>query len=309
MKRNVTFFLLLISIAMAAQQIPGYTQYQFNNFILNPAIAGTTEYIPLSISNRMQWNGFKDAPSVQTGSLHGAISPKIGLGIALMNAKTGPNSFASAQLAYAYHLKLAEKVTLSFGLAPMLIQYSLAKSSLTLDQPSDNTFARAGSKNMIVDLNAGIYLHCDSAYYISFSAPQIFENKLRISDDFSTDRLKRHLLLNAGCIMAVNDRYALEPSVLVKAAEALPLQADLNLKAWYRHMAWLGISYRSSTSTWSSNEALAFMIGVRKPTFDFGYSYDYNFTSLRFYSLGSHEIFFSYKILRKKKAEVKNPAQ
>jgi hypothetical protein len=45
-----------------AQQLPIYSQYTFNKFLLNPATAGSDGYTTISLVAREQWLGFKGTP-------------------------------------------------------------------------------------------------------------------------------------------------------------------------------------------------------------------------------------------------------
>jgi type IX secretion system PorP/SprF family membrane protein len=301
MKNILAFILGLFAFSMVAQQLPEFSQYLNNDFLLNPAIAGTKNYAPATISTRVQWLNFSSAPTTQIGSIHGAFNKNIGAGLSVINAVAGPTSMTSVQLAYSYRLKLSEKMKLSFGVAPMMIQQSLQKDKLTLDQSNDNTFNRISGKTMIADLNAGAYLYGDK-YFVSFSVPQVMENKVRLGDALFTEKLKRHYLLYGGYDFKVKEKYVLTPSVLVKAMEGgAPVQVDLNIKATFNQLFWVGLSYRGSSSQ-SFNETAVAFIGIMKFNFLFGYSYDYSFSSLHSYSAGSHEVFLTYRIGQKKEA-------
>ena len=293
----------LIGTLATAQQLPELSQYLNNDFLLNPAIAGTKDYTPVTISARMQWVGFNNAPSTQIASTHGAITNNVGLGLSVTNTTAGPTSSTSMQLAYSYRIKLNSKTKLSFGIAPMLIQQSLQKDKMTLDEQNDNTFNRISGKTMIADVDAGVYLY-GSKYFVSLSVPQLLENKVRLGDALFTEKLKRTYVLYGGYNFDVKDKFVLTPSILIKAMQGgAPIQFDINFKATYNKLAWLGLSYRSSTSQSISEVAVA-SLGVMKYNFVFGYSYDYSLSSISKYSSGSHELFLTYRISCKKKEAV-----
>jgi type IX secretion system PorP/SprF family membrane protein len=300
-RKSLLFIFTLFVIGSYAQQLPEFSQYLNNEFLLNPAVAGTKTYAPATISYRVQWLNFTSAPTTQIGSIHGSLRKNVGIGFTVMNAVAGPTSTTSMQFAYAYNIKLTEKMRLSFGLAPMLIQQSLQKDKLTLDENNDNTFNRVSGKTMIADLNTGIYLYSDK-FFVSASAPQVMENKVRLGDALFTEKLKRHYLLYGGYNFTVKEKYVLTPSLLAKAMQSgAPIQYDVNFKATYNQFIFAGLSYRGSTSQSATETAVAF-IGVMKFNFVFGYSYDYAFSSLHSYSAGSHEVFLTYKIGNKKAA-------
>jgi type IX secretion system PorP/SprF family membrane protein len=299
MKRILFFTLSIFTFGAVAQQLPEFSQYIYNDFLLNPAIAGTKDYAPVSLSARMQWVGFNNAPTMQIGSIHGALTKNVGLGLSVTNVTTGPISNTSMQLAYSYRIKLNENTKLSFGVAPMLIQQSLQKDKLTLDNQNDNTFNRISGKTMIADVNAGLYLY-GKKYFVSLSVPQLLENKVRLGDALFTERLKRTYVLYGAYDFAVKEKFVLTPSILVKAIEGgAPIQVDVNFKATYNKLVWLGLSFRGSSSQ-NPSEVAVVSLGVMKYNFAFGYSYDYNLSSISTYSSGSHEVFLTYKIRCKK---------
>jgi type IX secretion system PorP/SprF family membrane protein len=298
MKHILFFTLSIFTFGAIAQQLPQFSQYLYNDFLLNPAIAGTKDYTPVTLSARMQWVGFNNAPTMQIGSINGALTKNVGLGLSITNVATGPITNTSIQFAYSYRIKLNENTKLSFGIAPMLIQQTLQKYKLTLDNQNDNTFNRISGKTMIADADVGVYLY-GKKYFVSFSVPQLLENKVRLGDALFTERLKRNYVLYGGYDFAVKDNFVLTPSILIKAIEGgAPIQMDVNFKATYNKLIWLGVSFRGSSSQ-SPSEALVASLGVMKYNFVFGYSYDYSLSSISTYSSGSHEVFLTYKIHKK----------
>ena len=51
-----------------AQQVPLYSQYMMNGFLLNPAVAGSEGYTAINLTAREQWLGLKDAPKTHAVS-------------------------------------------------------------------------------------------------------------------------------------------------------------------------------------------------------------------------------------------------
>ena len=52
-------FLLLFAARIYAQQVPLYSQYMMNGFLLNPAVAGSEGYTAINLTAREQWLGLK----------------------------------------------------------------------------------------------------------------------------------------------------------------------------------------------------------------------------------------------------------
>ena len=56
------FFICFWGTQLQAQQLPVYSQYMMNGFLINPAVAGHEGYTAINITAREQWLGMKDAP-------------------------------------------------------------------------------------------------------------------------------------------------------------------------------------------------------------------------------------------------------
>lgn len=278
----VTTIIILFSIGLLqAQQLPHFSQYMQNDFVLNPAVAGSYDYSPVLLTFRSQWTGFNDAPVTQTVSAHTSLLKNMGLGGFLFNDKTGPISRMGLQLAYAYHVRAGAKSYLSFGVGAMMYQHVLDKSLITLDEPDDNAMLGDKTRKLMADAVFGIK-YTYEGFYFGFSAPQLIQSELKLSNS-NLNKLVRHYFVNTGYKININDDVALEPSILFKAISAAPMQLDGNLKVIYKDMLWLGSSFRNG-------DAAVIMVGLRKNSFQFGYSYDATLSEIKKYSSGTHEI-------------------
>ena len=53
---TIVYLIMLCSFSnVNAQQLPLYSQYTFNGFLLNPAVAGAEGYTAINLTNREQW--------------------------------------------------------------------------------------------------------------------------------------------------------------------------------------------------------------------------------------------------------------
>src|ERR1700748_3758896 len=63
--KKIFYLLIIIGFIVetaTAQQKPQYTQYVFNNYLLNPAVAGIENYTDVKAGYRSQWTGLQGAP-------------------------------------------------------------------------------------------------------------------------------------------------------------------------------------------------------------------------------------------------------
>jgi len=83
MKKIIAILLtIFISFAGISQQLTFNSQYMLNQYLINPAAAGTKDYMSISTSFRQQWAGFNDAPRTQMLSAHSLIGDNMGIGLA-----------------------------------------------------------------------------------------------------------------------------------------------------------------------------------------------------------------------------------
>lgn len=311
MKKIISFILIFLTIAVKGQQAPIYSQYMFNKFLLNPAMAGAEGYTSYTLTSRVQWAGFKDAPvtnslNFQTRFIKKSasgekVSPfsdnygKVGIGVNIYDDRRGLLAQTGAELTYAYHAKIDDKIQLSFGLTYSMSMFRLDKSKLELYEP-DDYLSMNNLSLWVMDFNAGIYLTTDKAY-IGFAANRILPNNLipslttRIeSPEYVEMKLKRNYNLMAGYRFALDKNWGIEPSCFVKSTDKIRLsQIDLSCRTYYKRDFWAGIGVRSGN-------ALTANMGVRWNNIYFGYGYDFTLNKLQTYSAGTHEFIITFKI-------------
>ena len=62
MKKILGLLAGILPLAINAQQLPHYSQYMVNDYVMNPAIGGKNNYFLGMSANRYQWGGITDAP-------------------------------------------------------------------------------------------------------------------------------------------------------------------------------------------------------------------------------------------------------
>src|SRR6476646_7666190 len=129
--------ILLFPMAAAAQQMPYYSQFRSNLFMLNPAVTGTKKLVDARINYRNQWMGYDDAPKTTGFSLHSRfMKGKMGAGMYVMNDKIGPTKQTNFGLAYAYHIRFPD-VELSAGASANFSKFTLIGDKMFLHNSQD----------------------------------------------------------------------------------------------------------------------------------------------------------------------------
>jgi type IX secretion system PorP/SprF family membrane protein len=317
---------LLVGVQGRGQQRPHYTQYILNNYILNPALSGIENYVDVKFSVRDQWVGLNGAPKTTYFSIQGPIGkkdyrtsstsfqvpgqnprgkyywenytaaePHHGIGMTIVNDRTGSFNRFTANATYAYHLGLNPTTNISAGFSAGITNVSIDRSKHDFDgngYPYDPATGASISKELNrirPDLGFGMWLYSRN-YFVGLSAQQVIPQKLAFADDavfLTKGRLIPHVFLTAGYRYLLTEEINVIPSVMLKYVEGSSknsFQPEANVKVQYMDLLWLGGSYRYQ-------DGYAAMAGFNLGNkLNIGYAYDFTTTALNTTSRGTHEL-------------------
>jgi type IX secretion system PorP/SprF family membrane protein len=294
----------------AGQQLPIYSQYLYNKFLINPAVAGSDGYTSFSLTAREQWIGYSGAPrtfsfSAQTRMLKRSYilkqsnvkrsiyrpktDGKVGLGGYVFSDKNGLVQRTGFQLAYSYHMWLRNSTQLSMGLAFTGYHYKIDEKEINFEDPNEPLLYNELRRGIFVpDATFGIYL-LNAKYSVGFSADQLFEASLKIGDNaYKNFKLDRHYYIFGSYNFELNTLIQLEPSFLFVMSEQLKPQADIGLTYIYNNAFWAGLAYRTSG-------ALIANVGVKYQNLFLGYAFDFTLQEIQRITYGTHEITLAMK--------------
>lgn len=327
MRKGCLWFGLLVAGMLGhtvyGQQKPHYTQYLTNQYIINPALTGIENYVDIRLSHRHQWVGIADAPVTTYFTIHKAIGkadarttptsfdvpdenprsrqywreytsaePHHGIGLQIINDRTGPLNRFSAMATYAYHVGISSQTSLSAGIAAGITNIALKTDKLEWEIPVDPAVFGSGILNRFrPDINVGLYLY-SANYFAGISAQQVYPQEINFTDGSITTEGKSvpHFFAHAGYRFNLTDEWNFIPSVMGKFMSPVPVQLDLNARWMYKDFLWFGGGYRT-------DDGFSGHVGMQvAQSITFGYSYDYNFSRLYNYSRGTHEVQIGFLI-------------
>jgi type IX secretion system PorP/SprF family membrane protein len=323
------FILILVARIGVAQQLPQYSQYMHNQYIVNPAAAGMNDYLDINLSFRQQWAGMSDAPRTYylsatsplgkqakpaTRSLSIPISRpdmliesagpekrklKHALGGFVLRDEYGVFERTFANLGYALHIPFGKTYYASVGASLGWSGLLFDNSKITLENGQDATyfdFISNGTRSNMFDLNLGVMVYNDNLF-LGYGLYQIMQNRINLggggTSELSEARLKDHHYILAGYRFGLGENWAITPSAMIKNQGPAPVSFDINMRVDYQRKFWLGASYRHE-------DAMVAMLGLTiKDMFRVGYSYDYTLSQLSNFSNGSHEIVLGLMLFKK----------
>jgi type IX secretion system PorP/SprF family membrane protein len=301
--------------ASLAQQVPMYSQYIMNGFLINPSFAGRDGYTTVNLTVREQWVGLAGAPSTYAASFQTRIlknsfiskstavrkkivkptkGGKVGLGGYLFNDNNGIMHRTGISLAYAYHIPMGRTGgipnDLSFGLAMTAYQFAVNTTGAILNSQDDPLLNSYDRSVFIPDFNFGASF-TTSRYYVGFAMTNLLRGSLVIADTSKNKSTQLgNFYLTGGVKFPLTPDWTFEPSAFIKASDMFfkSVQMDLTARMYYREDYWAGISYRT-------NDALIAMLGLKYDRFYFAYAFDFTLTDIRKQSYGSHELSLAVK--------------
>ena len=300
MKINKNIFavvcLIVGSLKGFAQQDSHYTQYMYNQSILNPAYAGINDYMSTGILYRSQWLGMEGAPKTATAFLHTPVAKNVGVGLSFINDNIGPVTENSLNVDVSYTLRLGGGHSIALGVKGGVTMQEIglfSKINGTLPDKSDIVFSE-DSNATLFNVGAGAF-YFTNKYYIGASVTNLLQNTYLEKNNrkFGTD--VTHMFLTGGYVFDLNKEWKLKPSTMLKMAVESPISADISVNTLYDEKLEFGVTYRIQDS-------FGAMVNYRiTPKLRIGYAFDYITSDLNYETTGSHEVIVLFDIFYKKK--------
>ncbi len=309
-----TAYILILSLfatCVSGQQLPIYSQYLFNKFLINPAVAGSDGYTSLNLTAREQWVGYDGAPRTFSFSAQTRIIKKgyrvkqnifnskvyrpktdgrVGLGGYVFSDKNGLIQRTGFQLTYAYHMWVQNNTQFSMGLALTGYQYKIDEKAINFGDPNEPWLNNDLRKGMFVpDVTFGMYL-LNPKYSFGLSAEQLFEASAKIGNTaYQNFRIERHYYFFGSYDISTGSSGFIEPSFIINMSEQLKPQADMGVSYFYKQDLWGGLAYRTSG-------AIIANVGVRYQNMYIGYAFDFTLQQIQRITYGTHELTLAIKL-------------
>jgi type IX secretion system PorP/SprF family membrane protein len=285
-----------------AQQLPQFTQYMYNTIAVNPAYAGSRQALSIVALNRNQWAGFDGGPQTQTLSIHSPLrNEKVGLGLSLINDKTGFENFTYVYGDFSYTIDVNDDTKLSFGLKAGMTYYKLAEELYNSSEVNQDPYFDERLNRWNSNFGAGILFHSDK-WYLGLSVPKIINHDLNNNTEYAALETV-HFYGIGGYVFDLSDNIKLKPSFLFKYTEGAPFSTDLSANLLFNEKFWIGGSYRFNGDQRDLGALVDFQVTDQ---FRVGYTYEIPTGEIRPYTSGSHEILLMYEF-RFMKNKLKSP--
>ena len=301
----MSWMTILNSPLLFSQQEASFSQYMFNQQLINPAYVGAQSYTQLSILNHSQWLNIEGAPETQALSVGTKLSKKIGIGFSAFNDRIGPARNTSSSIDFAYHLKLNEKnLKLGLGLKMSGRLNSLDLSGISTVQSGDNLFSFQSQNELNLNFGAGFYIYSPN-FYLGMGVPFLLEE--------DTFNIQRNFYVITGGIFRLSETIQLKPSFLIQKTADIETIYDNSVWLVFNNRFWIGPQYRASLkNAIPSRKAGGYFGAIAgiyiSKSLSLGYAYQ---GAIGNQSLGitntSHEIMLRFQFLSKYRGILRSP--
>jgi type IX secretion system PorP/SprF family membrane protein len=225
----------------------------------------------------------------------------VGLGLSLINDKTGFENFTYVYADFSYTIDVDDATKLSFGLKGGMTYYKLAEELYNSSEVNQDPYFDERLNRWNSNFGAGILFHSDR-WYLGLSAPKIINHDLNNDTEYAALETV-HFYGIGGYVFDLSDNIKLKPSFLFKYTEGAPFSTDLSANFLFNEKFWIGGSYRFNGDQRDIGALVDFQVTDQ---FRVGYTYEIPTGEIRPYTSGSHEILLMYEF-RFMKNKLKSP--
>lgn len=289
MKQFITFFFLLSALVeSAAQQDPLYSQYINNPFVLNPAYAGLTDNLNLSLSYRNQWGGYEGNPKTLNANGHLSLfNNKMGVGLMIVSDQIGSNKTNEVMAAYSYRVNVTRNKMLSFGLQAGMTSFQIDNSKVNPYDPTDPLF-QGNIRETKPTIGFGMILKSDR-FFIGMSVPRMLKATVNAGEQ-EASLYTQHFYAMGSYLIFLSDRIRFRPTALLKMVSGAPASVDINASLIIHE------NYQAGLLTRNFNSYGLFLQALLKDKVRLGYVFEIPTGSSVGTNFTTHEITLGFRM-------------
>lgn len=313
------FLFLLMCSGIAFSQDISFSQFYANPLYLNPAFSGSVGVPRVALQYRNQWHSFNNAFTTYSAAFDIPVKKlQGGIGGYLLNDAQADGILKMLQinLSYAVFIRLSENYRLHGALQAGYNQNSLNTSRLVFADNLDPNYGNHGSSGELatltdpnfafVDFSAGILIYSQRLFY-GIAAHHLTEPNQSFYqgiDEFA--RLDRKYSAHFGARLPVylyghnRKKFDISPQFIAQIQGKsqqlnygiFATKSGITIGTWFRQN--FGLRY----------DAVIFMVGFMKRSWQINYSYDFTVSGLRGASGGTSEISLTFLLNRAEDSKI-----
>ena len=258
--KNIYILFLTVAFGLSvqfsnAQQSPTYSNYYYNQVLINPAHAGFLPETDITVSQTGHFNAIEGSPRTMTATISGSLpNNKVGIAAGVTRDQIGVSKVTRAFASYAYKITFKDQdpkapwwnhkpSAFTMGLTAGVLQFN--EDLLQLGIQNDPNFAN-NINEALPTFDFGVLLVHDDLH-LGFSAQNLF------ADGFAEDanlQVENPFYFYGGYDLYTGYMRSvrIQPTVLAKVANGAPAQIDFNVSVNYKNLIEGGVGYRTSAA-------------------------------------------------------------
>ena len=307
--QNTIFFFFVMCTGIAFSQDISFSQFYANPLYLNPAFSGSVGVPRVALQYRNQWSGFNNAFTTYSAAFDMPVKKlQGGIGGYVLNDTQADGIINTLQVNFAYSvfIQLSENYRLHGSLQAGYNQNSLNTNKLVFADNLDPNYGNHGTSAELatltdpnysfVDFSGGILMYSKRLFY-GVAVHHLTEpNQSFYSGNEDVAKLDRKYTAHFGARLPVylyghnRKKFDISPQVIAQLQGSFQqfnygvfaTKRGLTAGAWFRQN--FGMRY----------DAVIFMVGFMKKSWQFNYSYDLTVSGLRADSGGTSEVSLTF---------------
>ncbi len=307
--QNTIFFFFVMCTGIAFSQDISFSQFYANPLYLNPAFSGSVGVPRVALQYRNQWSGFNNAFTTYSAAFDMPVQKlQGGIGGYILNDAQADGILNTLQfnLSYSVFIQLSENYRLHGALQAGFNQNSLNTDKLIFADNLDPYYGNHGSSAELatltdpnysfVDFSSGVLMYSKRLFY-GIAVHHLTEpNQSFYSGNEDVAKLDRKYTAHFGARLPVylyghnRKKFDISPQLIVQSQGQFrqfnygifATKYGLTAGTWFRQN--FGFRY----------DAVIFMVGFMKKSWQFNYSYDFTVSGLRADSGGTSEVSLTF---------------
>jgi len=293
-KAVLLLLIVMGAILNAAAQSTSMGAFYFQNqYLSNPAMAGSTPGLNVNIGYKRQWSEIPGSPTMQTLTGEYAVTDKVGLGVSIYNDQAGIFRSTRVLASYSYHLPLNnEGQKVSFGLSFGFMDDRISNEDINGDI-NDIILSNYNTRGIYLDGDFGIS-YVSGNFNVQAAVPNITDY---LKYDGASNAIDRAIFFSAVSyriqLSQVSQNIELEPKVCYRGIKGFDniLDVGANLSYDDNRINLFGMYHSLKNTT--------FGLGFSYQAFQINGMYTTASAALGKYTNGSFEIGLKLNLVKK----------
>lgn len=299
-KTGAIILALLAGAEVRAQLNPLAGIYFQNEYLGNPAMAGTEQGLNLNMGYRRQWSAMPGAPKTQSITADFGTGKKVGLGLNFHNDEAGLIKQTRVMGTYSYHLPLNdESRKLRFGISLGFMDERVMNEQINGDQ-NDISVNKFNTRETYIDGDFGV-AYTSSRLTVQAAIPNL-KGFFQMDDVNGSGYADRSTFFSAASYKfyfpAALDGFGVEPKIAFRGVQGFDniLDVGANFTVANRAASVMTVYHSSQSAT----------IGMGAVINNFGAitaNYTTATSALSQYTSGNFQIGVKWRVLKPKPEE------